>query len=68
MRDLHDLYTMKYAEENDPNYGRCETCKHYGRCMVCSDCVEGSEYEFDLIHYQCEYDDEIAEWIEENKM
>ena len=38
MMDLHDLYTIKYAKENDSNYGRCKTCKHYGNCNYCSDC------------------------------
>jgi hypothetical protein len=67
MLDLHDLYTMEYAKENDENYGRCETCKHYGNCNYCSDCDEGSEYKFDLIYYQREHDEEIAKWIEENR-
>ena len=66
--DLHDLYTIEYAKENDVEYGRCSTCKNYGKCYVCSDCDEGSEYKFDLIHYQREHDKEIAKWIEENKM
>ena len=68
MLDLHDLYTIEYAKENDGNYGRCETCKNYGNCMVCGDCDEGSEYKFDLIYYQREHDSEIAEWIKENKL
>ena len=32
--------------EDDPEYGRCETCNNYGKCYVCSDCDEGSEYEY----------------------
>lgn len=63
MMDLHDLYTIKYAKENDSNYGRCKTCKHYGNCNYCSDCNEGSEYKFDLVYYQREHDSEIADWI-----
>ena len=66
--DLHDLYTIEYAKKNDSEYGRCGTCKHYNRCNVCSDCDEGSEYEFDLVYYQREHDEEIANWIEENRM
>ena len=68
MKDLHDLYTIEYAEENDDNYGRCETCRHYGQCMICGECNEGSNYEFDLVYYQKQYDYEIAEWIKENKI
>ena len=40
-----------YAEKNDPDFGRCETCKHYGQAIYCSDCEEGSEYEFDWENY-----------------
>lgn len=51
MMDLHDLYTIEYAKENDPIYGRCETCKHYGNCNYCSDCDEGSKYKFHSVYY-----------------
>lgn len=35
-----------YVEDN-PLYGRCESCGNYGKCVVCGDCDEGSEYEYD---------------------
>ena len=41
----------EWAEANDPDYGYCETCKYYGKAIYCSDCVEGSEYEFDWENY-----------------
>lgn len=63
MMDLHDLYTIKYDKENDSNYGRCKTCKHYGNCNYCSDCNEGSKYKFDLVYYRREHDSEIADYI-----
>lgn len=66
--DLHDLYTIEYAKENDNNYGRCETCRYYGNGNYCSTCVEGSEYKFDLVPYQRTHDEEISKWISENKM
>lgn len=33
-------------DKDDPEYGRCSTCRYYGNGNVCSDCVEGSEYEY----------------------
>ena len=33
-------------EEEDLEYGRCSTCRHYGNGNVCSDCIEGCEYEY----------------------
>jgi len=40
---------MENIEDIEDNelYGRCESCKFYGKCMICSDCIEGSEYECD---------------------
>lgn len=68
IKDLYDLYTLEYARENDDEYGRCGTCKHYSKCNICSDCQDGSEYEFDFIDYQYTHDDELANWIERTKL
>lgn len=40
-----------WAEVNDPEFGRCGTCKNYGKAVYCSDCEEGFEYEFDWENY-----------------
>ena len=37
---------VEYAEENDAEYGRCGTCKHYQKTSVCSQCYSGSRYSF----------------------
>ena len=35
--------------KEDPEYGNCTTCEHYSKCNICSDCHEGSNYEY-VIH------------------
>ncbi len=59
--DVFDSYYKAYAEGiilgrkatnikydySDVADGKCTTCKNYGRCNVCSDCNEGSEYQYD---------------------
>ena len=37
---------VEYAEKNDPEYGRCGTCKHYKHLDACSQCYSGSRYCF----------------------
>lgn len=63
MLDIQNLYTNEYAKENDNEYGKCTTCKNYSRCNICSDCNDGSNYEFDLNFYQKEHNKKITEWI-----
>lgn len=65
--DGMDLYTEKYAEENDTEYGRCGTCKNYSRCNICSECEDGSGYEFDLTYYKKEHYVEIINWMKEDR-
>jgi len=64
IQDGIELYAEKYAKENDTEYGRCGTCKNYSRCNICSDCEEGSCYEFDLNYYKEEHEKEIMNWVE----
>lgn len=40
---LHEHYP---SPEKDPDYGNCTTCKHYSKCNICSDCHEGSMYDY----------------------
>lgn len=51
---------IKEIEEWHPYYGRCETCKYYSNCNACSNCNEGSEYDFDLKHINDQY---ITDWL-----
>lgn len=37
---------VEYAEENDAEYGRCGTCKHYQKTSVFSQRYNGSRYSF----------------------
>ena len=51
---------VQEIEEWHPYYGRCETCKYYANCNACSNCIEGSEYDFDLKHIDNQY---ITDWL-----
>ena len=51
---------VEYAEKNDPEYGRCETCKHYQHLDVCSKCSCGSRYSFDWKDYLKLHKEEIS--------
>lgn len=51
--ELDILYSVELYEEegkenieDDPEYGRCSTCRYYGNGNICSYCIEGSEYEY----------------------
>lgn len=44
-KSLSELWD-KYKSDEDPNYGQCTTCRHYSKCNICSDCHEGSSYEY----------------------
>lgn len=54
--------TVQKIAESHPNYGSYQTCKHYSKCNTCSDCQEGSKYEFDLHYIDDQY---ITEWLSE---
>ena len=43
----HEILDNDGIDEEDENYGKCQSCKHYGNGNYCSNCVEGSEYETD---------------------
>ena len=43
-----------------PNAGSCQTCKYFTQCNICSDCLEGSKYEFDVKQIDDQY---ITEWL-----
>lgn len=43
---LYKQTLMEFWQEQNPDYGHCNTCKHYSKCNICSDCHEGSLYEY----------------------
>ena len=43
---MHAILDNREDDVLDESFGRCETCSHYGNCNYCSDCDEGSEYEY----------------------
>ena len=47
--------------ENDPEYGRCGTCKHYQYLATCSACSRGSRYCFDWRNYAKDNADVFAD-------
>ena len=36
----------EFWKEQVPDYGHCNTCRHYSKCNICSNCNEGSQYEY----------------------
>ena len=46
---LYGQSLLDFWKEQDPDYGHCNTCKHYTKCNICSYCNDGSHYEY-LIH------------------
>lgn len=45
LKELFAEITSEMAEM-DPDYGNCTSCRHYSKCNICSDCHEGSSYEY----------------------
>lgn len=43
---LYKQSLLEFWKEQDPDYGHCNTCRHYSKCNICSDCHEGSSYEY----------------------
>lgn len=54
-RDIYLKVIAVSKAESDTEYGRCGTCKNYQRLTSCSECEEGSEYEFDYKTYIAEH-------------
>ncbi len=47
-KNIYEEYLKWMIEDgDDPEYGRCTTCEHHGNCTVCSDCHEGSRYNYE---------------------
>ena len=53
MAKIKRMDVVRYARDfkNDPEFGRCMTCKNYQKSLTCQECYGSSRYSFDWKTY-----------------